>query len=104
MPRKMPIQGREAEICTRLRAFRKSIGLFRITFALRAGLDSSTISRCEHLVAPLRFSVFQRLTSAYQLNATWLAVGGDRPMTLPGNLDFQEFQIPDHELFSKVYD
>jgi len=102
MPRKSPLDAREAEICSRLRVFRNHLGLSQIAFAKKANVDSSVIVRIEHGRSPLRFGIFRLLWKHYELNANWLALGGDREMQAPGYWDFPE--TSERELFSSVYD
>ena len=106
MPRKNPLDTREAEICSRLVEFRKSIGLSRVTFARKCGLDSSVVTRLDHKLATLRFGTFKKIAIALPVNPVWLALGGGRSQILLKPLEPSFLQCPakDSDLFSFAYD
>ncbi len=107
MPRKNPIAQREIEISTRLRKFRQSIGLSRVRFAQNAGVDSSLLSRIEHLRAPLKYQTFRALNAKYYITPTWLATGsGFAKHSIPFDdavfADAIDSALPFSEIYSTV--
>jgi len=105
MPRKNPLPERESQICERLLEFRKSVGLTRIAFAQKGGIDSSIITRCDHQLAPLKFGAFRSLATTFPINPHWLATGDSIP-NLPEPVSPILLQCPGaaKSLFSAVYD
>lgn len=106
MPRKTPLTPREAEICARLRNFRKTTGLSRVAFAQKAGIDSSILVRYEHGRVPLKYLHAWRFIRTFLLSPAWLATGDNGKWTrsaqfTPGP---ELLQMPDGTLFSEAYD
>jgi len=71
----------EVEICKRIKEFRMLIGLSRVMFARKAGIDSSQIANYEHGRSPLRFGDAHKIILAFDLNPRWLATG-QKPVEL----------------------
>ena len=105
MPRKNPLDVRQAEICARLAEFRKLTGLTRTAFARKSGLDSSAITRLDHGLAPLRYGTFKSIATVLPINPIWLATGRESPsFKEPVKASLLAHPVNDSDLFSIVYD
>src|ERR1041384_6257771 len=99
--RKNPLPKREADICSRIRDFRKATRLSRTTFASEWGVDSAELMRIEYLRAPVRFSTGDAIARRFSLNQHWLATG-EPPKD--GYHRHSLRQIQERALFSQVVD
>lgn len=105
VPRANPLQPREAAICGRVKEVRIRTKLPRTTFARDAGIDSSTLVRVEHQLAPLRFETAWRLISLLHVHPTWLAEGtGDSVFFAVEQFQVLANTIDPKALFSQTYD
>jgi transcriptional regulator with XRE-family HTH domain len=75
MPRKNPMLKQEADICVRLREFRRATGLSRVAFSKRAGVELTTLANYEHGRTPVRYEHFRWIAQSFDLSPAWLATG-----------------------------
>ncbi|MEQ1854368.1 MAG: hypothetical protein ABMA01_22590, partial [Chthoniobacteraceae bacterium] len=103
VPRKNPLPAAEIAICQRVRIGRERLGVSRVLFAQRAGIDSSVLANVEHCKLAVRYGLAKKLMRTYGINPHWLAVG-EPPVVhrLPESLDLDELAL-DAERFSQVY-
>lgn len=107
MPRKNPLPTREAEVCVRLRRYRKLTKLSQVVFAREIGLDSTTLASYEHARAPLKSGVAGKIIASYGLNPGWLAEGKGRPFVdIPPSMHCEimmRLSSTPEALFSQVF-
>jgi transcriptional regulator with XRE-family HTH domain len=101
VPRKEPLPEREAEVCKRVRDFRLALKLSQITFAKELGEDSSALASIEHMRAPLRWPLGERIVRRFLLNPEWLA-RGEGPLSAP--VFIPKLSNASRLLFTEVFD
>ncbi|MBI3418120.1 MAG: hypothetical protein HY043_22760 [Verrucomicrobia bacterium] len=81
-----------------------SIGISRVYFAIKLGVDSSYLSNLEHARAPVRCDLVRALGVTFNLCQRWLAEGKDPQLLYVPVDDYEYLQIPKRAVFSKIYD
>lgn len=104
VPRKQPIQGREAEICRRVREVRADTKLSRVAFASEVALDTAVLRRIEDARILLRYDVAWRIVNRWIVSAKWLATGEGGRWSRVAIPRSEALNLPVNALFSAVFD
>ena len=72
VPRKQPIQGREADICRRLRQYREKTKLSRVAVASKLGISTEALRRVEDARVLLSYDLAWRIGNLLRTRPRWL--------------------------------
>lgn len=92
-------------MCQRLSWFRREVlGMPRPVMAKKLEIDGSQLSRHEHGLVPLRFSLADKIGKVFNLNQVWLACGTGRATPYLITPDDVLSKIPGQMSFLEAYE